>query len=64
MKVNGDVKLLETESSLSDYLTKEGYQISRIAVERNGAIVPKGEYANVILSDADTLEIVSFVGGG
>lgn len=64
MKVNGEVKLLETESSLSDYLTKEGYQISRIAVERNGAIVPKGEYANVILSDADTLEIVSFVGGG
>lgn len=64
MKVNGEVKLLETESSLSDYLTKEGYQISRIAVERNGKIVPKGEYANVILSDADTLEIVSFVGGG
>lgn len=64
MKVNGEVKLLETESSLSDYLTKEGYQISRIAVERNGEIVPKGEYANVILSDADTLEVVSFVGGG
>lgn len=64
MKINGEVKSVEKEISLADFLTKEGYQVSRIAVERNGEIVPKGEYANVILSDADTLEIVSFVGGG
>lgn len=64
MKVNGEAKPLKTEISLLDFLIKEGYQISRIAVERNGRIIPKGEYANVILSDADTLEVVSFVGGG
>lgn len=64
MKINGEVKSVEKEISLADFLTKEGYQVSRIAVERNGEIVPKGEYASVILSDADTLEIVSFVGGG
>ena len=64
MKVNGEIKSLEAEISLEDFLTGEGYQIARIAVESNGEIVPKGEYANVILSDADTLEVVSFVGGG
>ncbi|MCI5622749.1 MULTISPECIES: sulfur carrier protein ThiS [Anaerostipes] len=64
MKVNGEMKPLETEMSLEDFLVREGYQIARIAVERNGEIVPKGEYTNVILSDADTLEVVSFVGGG
>ena len=64
MKVNGEVKSFGVPISLLDFLIKEGYQISRIAVERNGEIVPKGEYANVILSDADTLEVVSFVGGG
>ena len=50
--------------ALSDFLTQEGFSDKRIAVERNGEIVPKGEYANVILSDSDTLEIVAFVGGG
>ncbi len=64
MKVNGEAKPLKTEISLLDFLIKEGYQISRIAVERNGRIISNGEYANVILSDADTLEVVSFVGGG
>ena len=64
MKVNGEMKPLETEMSLEDFLVREGYQIARIAVERNGEIVPKGEYTNVILSDADTLEVVSFVEGG
>ena len=41
-----------------------GFSDKRIAVEKNGEIVPKGEYSNVILSDSDTLEVVAFVGGG
>ena len=55
---------LKDPVALSDFLTQEGFSDKRIAVERNGEIVPKGEYANVILSDSDTLEIVAFVGGG
>ena len=56
MRLNGETKTLKDPVALSDFLT--------IAVQRNGEIVPKGEYANVILSDSDTLEIVAFVGGG
>ena len=35
-----------------------------IAVERNGDIVFKSQYAETVLKDGDSLEIVSFVGGG
>ena len=59
MRLNGETKTLKDPVALSDFLTQEGFSDKRIAVERNG-----GEYANVILSDSDTLEIVAFVGGG
>ena len=64
MRLNGESKTIKEPITLSDFLTQEGFSDKRIAVERNGEIVPKGEYANVILSDNDTLEVVAFVGGG
>lgn len=36
----------------------------KVAVERNGAIVPRSTLADVPLAAGDTLEIVHFVGGG
>ena len=36
----------------------------RIAIERNGAIVPRSQYAETMLADNDRLEIVVAVGGG
>ena len=36
----------------------------RIAVERNGEIVPKGRYAVTRVDPGDRLEIVAAVGGG
>ena len=44
MKVNGEEKVLEKEILLSEYLEQEGYQTGRIAVERNGEIIPKRNY--------------------
>ena len=64
MLLNGEIKALKAPVALSDFLTQEGFSDKRIAVEKNGEIVPKGEYSNVILSDSDTLEVVAFVGGG
>ena len=37
---------------------------AKIAVERNGAIVPRSTLGEVVLADGDVLEIVHFVGGG
>lgn len=64
MKVNGENVLLENQIDLKTFLKKQGYTIDHIAVERNGEIVPKGTYENVILAEEDFLEVVRFVGGG
>ena len=45
-------------------LQEKGIDLSNVAVERNGEIVPKRQYDSVILTAEDRLEIVSFVGGG
>ena len=63
VKINGE-EIAVKGMRLTDYLLQEGYQLSRIAVECNGEIVPKAEYDVKVLQDDDTLEIVSFVGGG
>lgn len=64
MKVNGEETALKQATILQTYLEQLGYNTDRIAVERNGSIVPKSMYKECILSDSDTLEIVHFVGGG
>ena len=50
--------------TLSDYLRGTSYDLTRIAVEKNGEIVPKAAYSTTVLADGDALEVVSFVGGG
>jgi sulfur carrier protein len=41
-----------------------GYTGKRIAIERNGEIVPKSQHATTQLATGDQLEIVVAVGGG
>ncbi len=36
----------------------------RLAIERNGEIVPRSQFAEVRLQEGDKLEIVGAVGGG
>ena len=62
--VNGIKFTTADNLKLSDYLTNEGYDTSLIAVECNGSIIPKAKYDEKILGDGDSLEVVSFVGGG
>ena len=50
--------------TLADYLAQAGYDPARLAVERNGEIVPKAQYAQTVLCEGDRIEIVRFVGGG
>ena len=50
--------------TLAAYLAGTSYDPQRIAVERNGEIVPRRTYGETVLRDGDVLEIVSFVGGG
>ena len=63
VKINGK-KLNVAGKTISEYLATTNFDPKRIAVERNGDIVPKAKYGETILQDGDSLEIVSFVGGG
>lgn len=38
--------------------------LGRVAVERNGEIVPRDRYTQTVLADGDRVEVVRFVGGG
>lgn len=64
MKLNGTQIHLSKPIPLNIFLAQHGYLSERIAVEHNGQIVPKASYNNTTIADEDTLEIVSFVGGG
>ena len=50
--------------SIAEYLSTTNFDSKRIAVEKNGELVPQAKYAETLLADGDTLEVVSFVGGG
>ena len=64
MYVNGQKIILQKIISLSEFLINEGYDSQRVAVEKNGNIVPKKTYETEMLYESDKLEIVHFVGGG
>ena len=63
VKVNG-AELDIAGKTISEYLNSTNYDRTRIAVELNCSIVPKAEYGSVVLKDQDSIEVVSFVGGG
>ena len=63
VKVNG-VEMDIAGKTVKEYLSTTNYDPKRIAIERNDDIVFKSQYDATILEDGDTLEIVSFVGGG
>ncbi|MBP5356726.1 MAG: sulfur carrier protein ThiS [Clostridia bacterium] len=63
VKVNGEVVDAKGKS-VTELLIEEKYDEKRVVVEINEVIVPKKDYASVIIKDGDVIEIVSFVGGG
>ena len=63
VKINGK-SLGISGKTVAEYLATTNYDPKRIAVERNGDIVPKIRYSETVLMDGDCVEIVSFVGGG
>jgi len=62
--LNGASRPLPAAMSVADLLQDLGYAGKRVAVERNGDIVPKSRHAQTVLADGDALEIVVAVGGG
>ena len=64
MKWNGKQITLDTPVTVQEFLQRQGYNPQRVAVERNGEIVRRADFEKERLCDDDTVEVVSFVGGG
>jgi len=64
VSINGEPRQLPQAISVTAFIEVMGYSGKRIALERNGEIVPRSAFANAILNDGDQLEIVVAVGGG
>lgn len=62
--VNGQKWLSSQSVTVAELLEELSYTGKRIAIEKNGEIVPKSEYQKVILAAGDRLEIIAAVGGG
>ena len=63
--INGNPRSFEeTELSMSQLVARLGLEGKRVAVERNGEIVPRGVFVQTPLQSGDKLEIVGAVGGG
>ena len=62
--INGEPRQFPAPLTVAALVEALGYSGKRIAVERNGEIVPRGRHADVLLAEGDRLEIVVAVGGG
>ncbi|MCK6389815.1 MAG: sulfur carrier protein ThiS [Azonexus sp.] len=64
IKINGESRQFPAPLTVAGLIEQLGYAGKRIAVERNGEIVPKSQHASTALAAGDQLEIVVAVGGG
>ena len=62
--LNGQPERLDAPLTVAGLLERRGLAGKRVAVERNGEIVPRGQHAATQLAEGDVLEIVVAVGGG
>lgn len=62
--VNGQIRQFENVSTVADLLVSLSLQGKRLAVERNGEVVPRSLHAETRLVERDVMEIVVAVGGG
>ena len=64
VSINGKAHQLPEPVSIAAMIEKMGLAGKRIALERNGEIVPRSMFAAQQLAEGDRLEIVVAVGGG
>lgn len=62
--VNGSARTCGDEATIADLIRDLALEGQRIAVERNGEIVPKSRHGDTLLLAGDRIEVVRAVGGG
>jgi len=64
IQLNGDPYLIEGDARLTSLIDRLKMKPARMAAELNHQVVPKADYAKVVLREGDELELINFVGGG
>lgn len=64
ISINGEIKTVAGSISLTQLIASLDLTNHRVAIERNGSIVPRSQHAQTQLVEGDALEIVVAVGGG
>ncbi|MBT9569135.1 MAG: sulfur carrier protein ThiS [Thiobacillus sp.] len=62
--INGQPRSFPAPLTLTQLIDTLEMAGKRIAIEKNGEIVPRSRHADTALADGDQLEIVVAVGGG
>ena len=62
--LNGSPHQCDDSVTVADLVRQLALQGKRVAVERNGEIVPKSRHGETRLATGDRIEIVAAVGGG
>ncbi|MEM6334217.1 MAG: sulfur carrier protein ThiS [Planctomycetota bacterium] len=61
--LNGEIKATDAQT-VAQLLAELGLADRPVAVEQNATVVPKRKHADTPLTEGDTLELVTLVGGG
>jgi sulfur carrier protein len=64
LRINGTERRFAPPLTVRELVGELGMEGKRVAIERNGEIVPRSRYGEVQLADGDRLEVVVAVGGG
>lgn len=64
IQINGQPREVTDAMTVVELLDELGYGEKRVAVERNGELVPKSRHGEQRLEDGDQVEIVQAIGGG
>lgn len=64
IQLNGTPRQLPDAATVAALIDVLGFTGKRLAVERNGEVVPRSQHAATPLNDGDRIEIVHAVGGG
>ncbi len=62
--MNGETRTVREGATVLSLLADLSLPETRVAVERNLAIVRKSDFGGTVLGEGDRIEIVTFVGGG
>lgn len=62
--INGKEEDLPVGLTVAELLARRGVHTALVAVEHNGRILAREEFAGAVIAAGDKLEIVHFVGGG